>query len=38
MVELQQPKYVYMGGKLRLWEDAKLHVGCEALTLRPECL
>ena len=32
MVELQQPKFVYMGGKLRLWEDAKLHVGCEALT------
>ena len=32
MVELQTPKYVYMGGKLRLWEDAVLHVGCEALT------
>jgi branched-chain amino acid aminotransferase len=32
MVELQTPKYVYMGGKLRLWKDATLHVGCEALT------
>ncbi len=32
MVTLQTPKFVYMGGKLRLWEDAVLHVGCEALT------
>jgi len=32
MVQLQTPKFVYMGGKLRLWEDATLHVGCEALT------
>lgn len=32
MAELQKPKFVYMGGTLRLWEDAKLHVGCEALT------
>ncbi len=32
MVTLQKPKFVYMGGKLRLWEDATLHVGCEALT------
>jgi branched-chain amino acid aminotransferase len=32
VVELQKPKYVYMGGELRLWEDALLHVGCEALT------
>ena len=32
MAELQQPKFVYMGGKLRLWKDAMLHVGCEALT------
>ena len=32
MVELQEPKFVYMGGKLRLWKDAMLHVGCEALT------
>ena len=32
MVELQEPKFVYMGGKLQLWKDAVLHVGCEALT------
>lgn len=32
VVELQEPKFVYMGGKLRLWKDAVLHVGCEALT------
>jgi len=32
MVQLQTPKYVYMGGKLRLWEEAMLHVGSEALT------
>jgi branched-chain amino acid aminotransferase len=29
-VQLQQPKYVYMGGKLQLWENAKIHVGSEA--------
>jgi branched-chain amino acid aminotransferase len=32
VAQLQQPKFVYMGGKLVLWEDAVLHVGCEALT------
>lgn len=32
MIELQEPKYVYMEGGLRLWKDATLHVGCEALT------
>jgi len=32
MAELQQPEFVYMGGQLRAWQDAKLHVGCEALT------
>ena len=32
MVKLQKPKFVYMGGKLRLWDEALLHVGCEALT------
>jgi branched-chain amino acid aminotransferase len=32
VAELQEPKFVYMGGKLRLWKDAVLHVGCEALT------
>ena len=32
MVKLQEPKYVYMGGGLRLWKEATLHVGCEAVT------
>src|SRR5262249_36557137 len=29
---LQQPDFAYMQGKLVPWKDAKLHVGCEALT------
>jgi branched-chain amino acid aminotransferase len=32
MIKLQEPKYVFMGGKLRLWKEATLHVGCEAVT------
>ena len=32
MVQLQKPKFVYMGGKLRPWDEAVLHVGCEAVT------
>ena len=32
MAQLQQPKFVYMSGKLVPWKDAVLHVGCEALT------
>ena len=32
MTKLQQPKYVFMGGGLRLWKEATLHVGCEAVT------
>ena len=32
MIKLQEPKYVYMGGELRLWKEATLHVGCEAVT------
>ena len=32
MVQLQKPKFVYMGGKLRSWDEAMLHVGCEAVT------
>lgn len=32
MAELQQPEFVYMQGKLLPWREAKLHVGCEALT------
>jgi len=31
VAQLQQPKFVYMGGKLRLWHEAALHVGCEAV-------
>lgn len=30
MAKLQKPKFVYMGGQLRPWEEASLHVGCEA--------
>jgi branched-chain amino acid aminotransferase len=32
MIKLQEPKYVFMGGDLRLWKEATLHVGCEAVT------
>lgn len=32
MVKLQEPKYVYMGGKLRLWKEATIHIGSEAAT------
>lgn len=32
MEKLQKPKYVYMGGGLRLWDEATLHIGCEAVT------
>jgi len=32
LIQLQKPKFVYMGGKLRLWDEAMLHVGCEAVT------
>ncbi len=32
MIKLQEPKYVFMGGGLRLWKEATLHVGCEAVT------
>jgi len=31
MIKLQKPKFVYMGGKLRLWDDANLHIGSEAV-------
>lgn len=30
--KLQEPKFVYMGGKLRPWGEAVLHIGCEAVT------
>jgi branched-chain amino acid aminotransferase len=32
MVALQEPKFVYMGGGLRHWHEATLHIGCEAVT------
>jgi branched-chain amino acid aminotransferase len=32
MIKLQEPKYVFMGGGLRLWKEANLHVGCEGVT------
>jgi branched-chain amino acid aminotransferase len=32
VAQLQKPKFVYMGGKLRPWDEATLHVGCEAVT------
>ena len=32
MPPLQKPKYVYQRGSLRPWDQAMLHVGCEAVT------
>lgn len=32
MAKLQQPKFVYMNGGLRPWNEATLHIGCEAVT------
>jgi branched-chain amino acid aminotransferase len=32
VAELQKPKFVYMGGRLRSWEEATLHVGFEGVT------
>ena len=29
-MKLQKPKFVHMNGRLRLWDEATLHVGCEA--------
>ncbi len=31
MVQLQRPAYAYMNGQLTPWDDAKIHVGAEAL-------
>ncbi len=31
MAQLQKPPYVFMGGRLTPWEDAKIHVSAEAL-------
>ena len=30
--KLQEPQFVYMRGKLRPWDEAVLHIGCEAVT------
>lgn len=30
-VQLQTPKYLYMGGKIRPWEEGVIHVGAEAV-------
>ena len=32
VAKLQEPKFVYMNGKLRPWREAVLHIGCEAVT------
>lgn len=32
MVKLQKPAVVYMGGRLRPWDEAVLHIGSEAVT------
>ena len=31
-MKLQKPEYVFMGGKLCPWDEARLHIGCEAVT------
>jgi len=30
VIKLQKPEFAYMGGQLRPWDEATLHVGCEA--------
>jgi branched-chain amino acid aminotransferase len=32
MVQLQKPAFAYMGGRLRPWDEAVLHIGAEAIT------
>ena len=32
MIKLQKPEFAYMEGKLVPWEDAVIHIGCEAAT------
>ena len=32
MAELQRPTFAYMKGKLVPWDEATLHIGCEAVT------
>jgi branched-chain amino acid aminotransferase len=31
-VKLQKPEFVYMNGTLTPWDEATLHIGCEAIT------
>jgi branched-chain amino acid aminotransferase len=31
-MQLQKPKFVYQCGTLRSWDEATLHIGCEAVT------
>ena len=31
-MKLQTPAYVYMGGEICAWSEARLHIGCEAVT------
>jgi branched-chain amino acid aminotransferase len=31
MIQLQKPEWVFFGGKIRPWDEAVLHVGCEAV-------
>lgn len=32
MAQLQKPEWVYMGGKIRSWDEATLHISTEAVT------
>jgi branched-chain amino acid aminotransferase len=32
MGKLQRPAFVFMGGRLTPWDEAKVHIGAEALT------
>ena len=31
MAKLQRPEFVFMNGRLTKWDDAQLHIGCEAV-------
>jgi branched-chain amino acid aminotransferase len=31
LIVLQKPKWIYMGGRLRPWEEGVLHISCEAV-------
>ena len=32
LIQLQKPEWIYMGGKVRPWEEGLLHISCEAVT------